>query len=204
MIVNTEFLVTALIVVLVPGTGVIYTVSSGLFHGRRASVFAAIGCTAGIVPHLVASFLGLSALLHMSAEVFQLLKLLGVLYLVYLAWGMWRNTGPLSFDSPDRSVDGWAIATRGTLINLLNPKLTIFFFAFLPQFLTRNSSVTAQMLLLSGVFMAMTLIVFVLYGLMAGKLRDRVIDSPRLIKRLQQGFAGVFALLAVRLAFQNR
>lgn len=140
----------------------------------------------------------------MSAEVFQMLKLLGVLYLIYLAWGMWRNTGSLSFDTPSRSRDGWSIATRGTLINLLNPKLTIFFFAFLPQFLTRNSSVTAQMLLLSGVFMTMTLVVFVLYGLLAGKLRDRVIDSPRLIKGLQRGFAGVFALFAVRLAFQER
>ena len=201
---STEFLVTALVFVLVPGTGVIYTVSSGLFHGRRASVFAALGCTAGIVPHLVASILGLSALLQMSAEVFQLLKLLGVLYLLYLAWGMWRNTGALSFDTPSRSRDGLAIATRGTLVNLLNPKLTIFFFAFLPQFLNRDSSATAQMLLLSGVFMALTLVVFVLYGLLAGKLRDRVVESPRLIKGLQRGFACVFAVFAVRLAFQGR
>jgi len=204
VIVNTDFLVTALIVVIVPGTGVIYTVSSGLFHGRRASVFAALGCTAGIVPHLVASIIGLSALLQMSAEVFQLLKLLGVLYLLYLAWGMWRNTGSLSFDAPGRSRNGLAIVIRGALINLLNPKLTLFFFAFLPQFLNRDSSVNAQMLLLSGVFMAMTLFVFVLYGLLAGKLHDRVVGSPHLIKGLQQGFAGMFALFAVRLAFQGR
>ena len=204
MVVNTEFFVTALIVVLVPGTGVVYTISYGLFHGRRASVFAALGCTAGIVPHLVASTIGLSALLNMSAEVFQLLKLLGVLYLLYLAWGMWRNTGSLRFDAPGRSRGGLAIATRGTLINLLNPKLTLFFFAFLPQFVTRDSSVNAQMLLLSGVFMAMTLVVFVLYGLLAGKLHDRVVGSPHLIIRLQRGFAGMFALFAVRLAFQGR
>ena len=201
---NTDFFITAMVVVIVPGTGVIYTVSSGLFHGRRASIFAAIGCTLGIVPHLVASILGLSALLHTSAEIFQFLKLLGVLYLLYLAWGMWRNTGSLRFDSFNGTRGGWAIAIRGTLINVLNPKLTIFFFAFLPQFLTDDSSASAQMLVLGAVFMVITLVVFVFYGLLASKLRDRVVDSPRTIKILQRGFAGVFALFAIRLAFQDR
>ena len=204
MFVSTEFLVTALVVVVVPGTGVIYTVSSGLFRGRRASVFAAVGCTLGIVPHLAASILGLSALMQMSAEVFQLLKFAGVAYLLYLAWGMWRSTGSLTFGEQGGSGGSGAIAIRGTLINLLNPKLTIFFFAFLPQFLDSGRSATGQMLLLSAVFMAMTLVVFVLYGLLASKLRDRVAGSPRVVERLQRWFAGVFALLGARLALQER
>jgi len=204
MTVSAEFLVTALVVVLVPGTGVIYTVSAGLFEGRRASAFAAIGCTLGIVPHLVASSLGISALMHMSAETFQLLKFLGVIYLLYLAWAMWRSTGTLSVAESDRSNGARAIVIRGILINLLNPKLTLFFFAFMPQFLTSESAIVARMLLLSGVFMGLTLVVFVIYGLLASKLRDRVISSPKIVEWLQRGFAGAFALLAARLAFQQR
>jgi threonine/homoserine/homoserine lactone efflux protein len=204
MTVSAEFLVTALVVVLVPGTGVIYTVSAGLFEGRRASVFAAIGCTLGIVPHLVASSLGISALMHMSAETFRLLKILGVLYLLYLAWSMWRSTGTLSVTESGRSNQARAIVIRGILINLLNPKLTLFFFAFMPQFLTNESAIAARMFLLSGVFMGLTLVVFVIYGLLASKLRDRVISSPRIVEWLQRGFAGAFALLAARLAFQQR
>jgi threonine/homoserine/homoserine lactone efflux protein len=204
MNISAEFLVTALVVVLVPGTGVIYTVSAGLFQGRRASAFAAVGCTLGIVPHLIASGLGISALMQMSAEVFQLLKLLGVLYLLYLAWAMWRSTGALSVVESDRSSQARTIVTRGILINLLNPKLTLFFFAFMPQFLTSGSAIAAPMLLLSGVFMGLTLVVFVIYGLVASKLRDRVISSPNVVEWLQRGFAGAFALLAARLAFQQR
>ena len=97
---STEFLITSLVVVLIPGTGVIYTVSTGLFLGWRASVAAAFGCTAGITPHLSASILGLSAILHMSALAFQAVKFAGAAYLLYLAWAMWRETGSLKFDSP--------------------------------------------------------------------------------------------------------
>ena len=131
---STEFLITSLVVVLVPGTGVIYTVSTGLFLGRRASIAAACGCTAGIIPHLTASILGLSAILHMSAVAFQLIKYAGAIYLLYLAWSMWRETGALRFNSPAAKNSVRQIALRGFLLNILNPKLSIFFLAFLPLF----------------------------------------------------------------------
>lgn len=173
--INTEFLLTSLVVVLVPGTGVIYTVTTGLVHRWKASVVAAVGCTMGIVPHLTASILGLSAILHMSAQVFQIIKLAGVLYLLYLAWGMWRDQGNLKLDVTDTKVNGGQIIVKGILINVLNPKLTIFFFAFLPLFITPDvSSPTAQMIKLSAIFMGMTLIIFVLYGIL-GK-RDQQIS----------------------------
>lgn len=203
MSVSREFVLTALIVALVPGTGVLYTVSAGLFLGRRTSVFAAVGGTVGIVPHIAAAVLGLSALVHTSAQVFQVLKLAGVAYLLYLAWGMWRSTGALSLQSPTART-GRAIVLRGALINLLNPKLTIFFFAFLPQFLEPGTSGTAQMVLLGVVFMAVTLAVFVLYGAVAARLRDRVLGSPKVVQRLQRSFAAAFAALGVQLAAQDR
>lgn len=206
---SLEYLVTATIVVLLPGTGVIYTLSNGLFLGARASLAAAVGCTLGIVPHLVASLLGLAALLHASAVAFQLVKFAGVAYLLYLAWGLWRDSGALQVARPaaggpegQRHV---RIAVRGVLINVLNPKLSIFFLAFLPQFVPGSAEdALARMGLLSAVFMALTLVVFIGYGVAAGAIRARVLSSQRLVRWLQRTFAAAFALFAARLALSER
>ena len=202
---STEFLITSLVVVLIPGTGVIYTVSTGLFLGWRASIAAAFGCTAGIIPHLSASILGLSAILHMSALAFQAVKFAGAAYLLYLAWAMWRETGSLKFDTPTNQNGLWKIATKGFLINILNPKLSIFFLAFLPLFVSPSaSSPTFQMIILGVMFMAMTLIIFILYGISANGVRRYVVNSPRVILWLQRSFAATFAALGVKLAMAEQ
>jgi threonine/homoserine/homoserine lactone efflux protein len=198
---TAEFLLTSLIVVLIPGTGVIYTVSVGLTRGRMASLFAAIGCTLGIVPHLVASVLGLAAILHTSALVFQLFKLLGVLYLAYLAWSMWKESGAIGFEQNTNPGGYRRIAVRAFLINILNPKLSIFFLAFLPQFVPAGSaSAVSLMLAMSGLFMLMTLIVFIGYGLLANQVRNYAIKSPKVIQGVQRMFSGLFVALGVKLA----
>jgi threonine/homoserine/homoserine lactone efflux protein len=202
---STEFLLTSLVVVLIPGTGVIYTVSNGLFLGWRASIAAAFGCTAGIVPHLSASILGLSAILHMSALAFQIVKFAGAGYLLYLAWAMWHETGALKFNSPSSEKSLWPIVRRGFLINILNPKLSIFFLAFLPLFVSPDaSSPTFQMIILSIIFMAMTLVIFILYGISANSVRRYVVNSPKLILWLQRSFAATFAVLGVKLSMTDR
>lgn len=202
---STEFLITSLVVVLIPGTGVIYTVSNGLFLGRRASIAAAIGCTAGIIPHLTASILGLSAILHMSALAFQSIKYAGAAYLLYLAWGMWRETGTLSLDSSATSRGVWLIIRRGFLINILNPKLSVFFLAFLPLFVSTNaSSPTLQMIVLSLIFMMMTLVIFVLYGISAHGVRKYIVSSPRGVTWIQRTFAATFAILGIKLALSEQ
>ena len=202
---STEFLITSLVVVLIPGTGVIYTVSTGLFLGWRASIAAALGCTAGIIPHLSASILGLSAILHMSAVAFQVVKYAGAIYLLYLAWSMWRETGALKFNSPSSKNGLWQIAMKGFLINILNPKLSIFFLAFLPLFVSPDTSAPMfQMLILGIAFMAMTLIIFILYGVSANGFRRYVVNSPRLIVWLQRSFAATFAALGVKLAMTEQ
>ena len=199
--VTTEYLLTSLVVVLLPGTGVIYTISNGLFLGSRASVAAAFGCTMGIIPHLLASILGLSVILHMSALVYQGVKFAGVAYLLYLAWSMWRDTGGIKFDGGLTAMRYRQIITRGFLINILNPKLSIFFLAFLPLFVSPSaSSPTMQMAVLSLVFMLMTLIVFILYGVAANGVRSYVTSSPKTIRRMQRTFAAVFAGLGLKLA----
>lgn len=203
--VSTEFLLTSLVVILIPGTGVIYTISNGIFLGWRASISAAIGCTAGIIPHLTASILGLSAILHMSAVAFQVVKFTGVIYLLYLAWSMWRETGSIKFESSSTKSGLLRIATRGFLINILNPKLSIFFLAFLPLFVTPEaSSPLFQMLILSGIFMGLTLVIFILYGLSAHGIRRHVRNSPKLILWLQRSFAVTFAALGAKLAITEQ
>jgi len=203
--ITVDYLITSLIVVLIPGTGVVYTVSTGLVRGRRASVYAALGCTAGIVPHLLATVAGLAALLHMSALAFQALKFAGMAYLFYLAYATWRDKQAFAVDAQAPLADGSRIATKAFLINILNPKLSIFFLAFLPQFVAAEAaSPLLQLLTLSAVFMAMTFAVFVVYGLLAHAFRRAVIDSPRVQAWLRRGFSAAFAGLGVNLALSDR
>lgn len=203
--VSVEFLITSLIVVLIPGTGVLFTLSTGLVLGWRASVFASIGCTAGIVPHLVASVLGLAAILHMSAVAFTVLKFAGAAYLLYLAWAMWREKGMFAFDRPPGETAALKIMVRAFLLNILNPKLSIFFLAFLPQFVAPGAAAPLlQMLVLSGVFMAMTLAVFIVYGLLAHSIRAWALGSPRFLTWVQRSFAAAFAGLGLNLAVAER
>ena len=199
--ISMEFLLTSLVVVLVPGTGVIYTVSNGLFLGWRASIAAALGCTAGIVPHLTASILGLSAILHMSALAFQAVKFAGVAYLFYLAWSMWRQTGAIQFESTATQNGLLRIAIKGFLINILNPKLSIFFLAFLPLFVVKGSVPPMyQMSILSAFFMVLTLFIFVVYGISAHGVRRSIKNSPTTVVWLQRFFAATFAALGAKLA----
>ena len=203
---SAEFFLTSLIVVLIPGTGVIYTISNGLFLGRHSSIAAAFGCTSGIIPHLLASIFGLSVILHLSALAFQAIKFAGVAYLLYLAWSMWRETGALKFENSLKKKGMWQIARRGFLINILNPKLSIFFLAFLPQFVAVDAvtSPTLQMFILSGIFMGMTLLIFVIYGISATSLRFYIVSSSRRILWMQRSFAVVFAFLGLKLAMSEQ
>jgi threonine/homoserine/homoserine lactone efflux protein len=201
----TEFLLTSLVVVLVPGTGVIYTVTTGLTHRWRASIAAALGCTMGIIPHLTACILGLSAILHMSAQAFHIIKLVGAAYLLYLAWGMWHDESGFKLDRSIEKVNGLQIIVKGILINILNPKLTLFFFAFLPLFISpQAASPTRQMIGLAAIFMGMTLVIFILYGVLASLVSKYLLNSPKSTRRMQRGFALIFAGLAAKLALSEQ
>jgi threonine/homoserine/homoserine lactone efflux protein len=200
-----EFIVTSLIVVVSPGIGVLYTLATGLSRGARASVVAAFACTLGILPHIAAAILGLAALLHTSAILFQALKYAGVAYLLFMAWQILRERGALLVEPETRVRSKMQIVTTGILINMLNPKLSIFFLAFLPQFVsTTEINPLARMLELSAVFMAMTFAVFIVYGVAAAVVRDHVIARPSVLTWMRRGFAAAFAALGARLAFAER
>jgi threonine/homoserine/homoserine lactone efflux protein len=202
---SIEFILTTLVVVISPGTGALYTIAAGLSRGAKASVVAAFGCTLGIVPHMLAAITGLAAILHTSALAFEIIKYLGVAYLLWMAWATLRETGALSVETDRAPKSAMKVIVESILINILNPKLSIFFFAFLPQFVPAQSEgALGQMLLLSGVFMAVTFAVFAIYGLFAAAMRAHVISRPAIMTWMRRTFAAAFVLLGVRLAFAER
>jgi threonine/homoserine/homoserine lactone efflux protein len=203
--VSVAFFLTTLVIVATPGTGVLFTVAAGLSRGARAGAVAAIGCTLGVVPHMVAAITGLAALLNASAVAFQTLKYAGVAYLLYLAWHTWRDRTPLKVDQQAAPQSAWHVIRIAVLINLLNPKLTIFFFAFLPQFVhPKEQAATGHMAGLSLVFMAVTFVVFAIYGCFAAGMRRFVLGKPRVVAWMRRTFAASYVLLAGRLAVQDR
>jgi threonine/homoserine/homoserine lactone efflux protein len=202
---SAAFLLTSLVIVATPGTGVLYTLAAGLSRGAKASVLAAFACTLGIVPHVVAAITGLAALLHTSAVAFQTVKYLGVAYLLWMAWSTFREHGALVVEEDAAPVPARRVLASGVLVNILNPKLTIFFFAFLPQFVPADEPGNlVRMAGLSAVFMAMTFVVFAVYGVFAAAVRRHVIARPRVVTWMRRTFAGSFVALSAKLALASR
>lgn len=201
---SLEFLLTSVVVVLLPGTGVLYTLAIGLGRGFRASVAAAFGCTMGIVPAAVASIIGLATILHTSAIAFQTIKYLGVAYLFYMAWNLLRDNGAMVVSDDTQGKSLWRIALNGTLLNVLNPKLSLFFLAFLPQFIPAGSvNATGDLVLLAAIFMLLTFGIFIAYGAFAALARDYVISRPQVMTWIKRTFAGTFGFLGLKLALSD-
>ena len=200
-----EFLLTTLIVVATPGAGVLYTVAAGVSRGWQASLVAAVACTLGIVPHMIAAVTGLAAIMHASAVAFSIIKWLGVAYLLYLAWKTFRDKSAFAVEAEPGRTSPWRVIVSGILVNTLNPKLTIFFFAFLPQFVPADRpDALPLMVYLSVVFMAVTLVVFSLYGVFAAAVRRQVFSRPRIVAWMRGSFAATYLVLAGRLAASTR
>lgn len=198
---SVEYFLTSLVVVLMPGTGVLYTLAVGLGRGFRPSTAAAFGCTLGILPAATASIVGLAAILHASAVAFQAVRYLGVAYLFYMAWSILRHGGALDVSENRTTAPTGRIIIEGMLLNVLNPKLSLFFMAFLPQFVPADAAdATLQLVLLAAFFMALTFVIFVGYGACAAAARDHVISRPAVMTWLKCIFAGTFGLLGLRLA----
>jgi threonine/homoserine/homoserine lactone efflux protein len=203
--VSAAFLITSLVIVAMPGTGALITLSAGISRGARASVVAALGCTLGIVPHLIAAVTGTAALLRASGIAFDALRIVGIAYLLFMAVATWRDRSELVVANEQPARSPARVIASAMLANLLNPKLTVFFFAFLPQFVPAHAPhEVARLLLLSGVFMAMTFVVFVIYGVAASAMRRHVIERPKVIQRVRRLFAASFVGLGIKLAATSR
>ncbi len=199
------FLLTAFVICVTPGTGALFTLAAALGRGARAGLLAAFACTLGTLPHLAAAVTGLAALLQASGVAFEIVKYAGVAYLLWMAWSTWCDTGALTVGADASPASVRSVIVSGVGVNLLNPKLTIFFFAFLPQFVpTGTDSSLAWMLGLGGVFVAMTFVVFAAYALAAAAVREQVLSRPRVVRRIRRIFAACFVVLSGRLALETR
>lgn len=202
---TVEFLITTLVIVASPGTGVLYTLAAGLTRGAKASILAAFACTLGIIPHMAAAITGLAALLHTSALAFEVIKYLGVAYLLYMAWATLREKGALSVDTDKAPQSAGKVLVEGILINILNPKLSIFFFAFLPQFVPATAPDALPLMLeLSAVFMLATFVIFAVYGVFAAAVRQHIITRPQVLTWMRRTFAAAFVGLGIKLALTER
>ncbi len=202
---SSEFLITSLIVVISPGTGALYTIATGLGSGVKQSLIAAVGCTLGIIPHMLAAITGLAAIFHTSAAAFGIIKFLGVIWLLYMAWITLKQNGPLQIESTNETATPLKVIVHAVLINLLNPKLSLFFLAFLPQFIsTETASPTYDMLILSGIFMLMTLLIFMLYGVFSSFMRGHILSRPKVMKILRASFSLSFIGLGIKLILTQR
>ncbi|HEV7415477.1 MAG TPA: LysE family translocator [Tianweitania sediminis] len=202
---SIEFFLTTLIIVASPGTGAVYTIAAGLSRGSRASILAAFACTLGIVPHMVAALTGLAALLHTSALLFEIVKYAGVAYLLYMAWQTLKERGAMKIDASADHRSAKQVVIDGILLNILNPKLSIFFVAFLPQFIAVDERYALlRMLELSAIFMVATFVIFALYGLFAAALRARVIGNAKVMAWMRRTFAAAFVALGAKLALTER
>ena len=202
---SVDFLLVSLVVIVSPGTGVLFTLAAAIARGSRAGVIAAFGCTLGIVPHMLAAIVGLAAVIQASALAFQTVKFLGVGYLLYLAWSTLRQHGALKVEKDVAPRSAARVIVAAIVVNLLNPKLSVFFFAFLPQFVRPGeSNPIGHMLVLSAAFMLLTFLVFALYGLLAAMAREHILARARVVTWMRRLFAGAFVALAARLALVSR
>lgn len=202
---SLEFLLTSFVICASPGTGVVYTIAAALSRGVRAGLIASLAGTLGIVPHLAAAMLGIATLLHTSAVAFTAVKYLGVAYLLYMAWQTLNDRGTMKLDVEAAPRGIGEVMRDGIVLNLLNPKLSVFFVAFLPQFVRPESGdATMQMLRLSGLFMLITFLVFAVYAIFAGTVRREVLARPRVLVWMRRSFAAAFGMLAAKLAFVER
>ena len=197
---SAGFLITSLIIVLVPGTGVIYTISTGIAGTKKNALFAAVGCTLGIIPHLAAGILGISAVLNAGAQIFRIIRIIGGIYLLYLGLGLITDRNKIEFGR-GRNENNLKVIGKGILLNLLNPKLTLFFLSFLPQFIRQpERSYFSQMIMLSLVFMGLTLFIFIIYGQLSNYFKNVFLKSPKITRRIQQSFGIILIGFAAKTA----
>ena len=200
---SPEILLTAFIVCITPGIGVVYTLSMTLGGGLRAGLWATLGCTIATVLHMGVAMAGLAAVLHTSAVLFQVIKFAGVAYLLWMAWAVLQSTGALAIEAADGGSAG-RIVWRGILLNALNPKLPLFFVAFLPQFMPAgDATALGPMVQLGAAFSAITFGTFVLYAVIAASGRRAILSQPAVLIWMKRAFAVSFAVLGARLAFEK-
>nr|WP_228130175.1 LysE family translocator [Desulfotalea psychrophila] len=199
------FLFASVVLALVPGPDNIFVLTQSALHGRRSGIAVVFGLCTGVIFHSCAVALGVAVIFQTSALAFTVLKFLGAAYLAYLAWLSFRTKGSPLVAGEGLEQDRWKLYRRGILMSITNPKVSIFFLAFLPQFADpARGPVSLAVLLLGALFMCSTVVIFGLIALLAGSLGEYLHRSKNVQVWLHKIAGTVYLGLAVKLALLER
>jgi len=196
------FVAASWALILVPGPDMLYVITRGMTHGRGAGIVSAVGVISGILVHTTAAALGITLIFQSSASAFLVVKYLGALYLMYHGVKTWRDTGTFNPQTSSTGVSSRSLFWQGVLSNVLNPKIAVFFLAFLPQFVDQgNGQITLQMTILGLTFALFGLCFLVVVGYFAGSFGTWLTNQPRYTTSLRWLSGGILFVLGARLAF---
>ncbi|NGQ93774.1 LysE family translocator [Brevibacillus sp. SYP-B805] len=194
------FLAACVLLTLMPGPDILFVIMQSISQGRKAGIATALGLCSGVTVHTLAAALGISAIIAQSAALFHALKVAGACYLLYLAWQAVREGHSALTAEAVPQLPLPELYKRGILMNVLNPKVSLFFLAFLPQFVTPGAgSAAMQMIVLGLLFMLQAIVIFTIVAVFAGSLGRKLFDNPRIGRYVNLAKAGLFAFIGIRL-----
>lgn len=196
------FLIASALLTIAPGPDIVYVLTRGITQGRRAGFAAALGFATGVIFHTALAVLGIAALIRSSEFAFSLVRYAGAAYLIYLGVRTLMSQGALQVGSDNTRISLWSVYKQSVIGNALNPKVTLFFLSFLPQFINVNAgNVELQMVSLGVLFMLQTVLIFGAIAFFSGSIGDRLRSNPAIANRLNIFAGAVFIALGIRVAW---
>lgn len=200
-----SFLGVAIVLTVMPGPDNLFTLAQSIAKGKNAGIYTSLGLCTGLIVHITAATIGVTAIIYQSALAFTVVKYIGAAYLLFLAFKSFKEKGS-SFDlKAENSLDYKALYKKGIIMNLLNPKLSLFFLAFFPQFIHyENGNASIQMLVYGIVFLIQAFVIFMLISIFAGKVGYFLRKNPSLSKKISIIQGSLFALIGLKIAFSQK
>lgn len=199
------FIAVSMLLTIAPGPDILYVITQSITRGKRAGIATALGLSTGLIVHTTAAAFGVSAILQQSAIAFTILKYAGAIYLFFLAWKAFQEKEHLLSDKPVQNKGTGSLYRQGIYMNILNPKVGLFFLAFLPQFVNSNAGNSSEQMVLLGIlFMLQTIIIFSTVATFAGIFSNKILSRPNIAKYINYVKCSVFALIGIKLVLTDR